>query len=140
MIAEQTGGELYEIICEQPYTSEDLNYTDPNSRVSQEHDYPDLQTIPLSNAHPDNWESVETVFIGYPIWWGEAVWPVSSFVQENDFEGKTVYPFCTSASSSLGNSGVHLADLAKTGDWKEGMRFSSSVSEDDVQTWIASLE
>lgn len=76
---------------------------------------------------------------GYPIWWGIAAWPVDTFVEANDFTGKTVIPFATSASSGLGESGQLLAELAGTGDWQEGMRFRSSVSEGDVQEWLDSL-
>ena len=79
------------------------------------------------------------MFIGYPIWWGIAAWPVSSFVAANDFTGKTVIPFCTSSSSGLGESGDLLADLAGTGDWQEGERFRSSASSEDVSEWVDSL-
>lgn len=87
----------------------------------------------------ENWESYDTVFIGYPIWWGIAAWPVDTFVKTNDFTGKTVIPFCTSASSGLGESGELLAELAGTGDWQEGIRFRSSVSGSDVQEWLDSV-
>lgn len=88
----------------------------------------------------DDWQDVDTVYIGYPVWWGIAAWPVNTFVEANDFTGKTVIPFCTSASSGLGESGELLAELADTGDWQEGMRFRSSVSEEDVTAWVESLE
>ena len=87
----------------------------------------------------DDWQDVERVYIGYPVWWGIAAWPVNTFVEANDFTGKTVIPFCTSASSGLGDSGELLAELAGTGDWQEGMRFRSSVSEADVQAWLDEL-
>ena len=98
-----------------------------------------LRDIEFAATTPDNWDSYDTVFIGYPIWWGIAAWPVDGFVEANDFTGKTVIPFCTSASSGLGESGELLAELAGTGDWQEGMRFRSSVSEEDVQTWLSEL-
>lgn len=75
----------------------------------------------------------------YPVWWGIAAWPVNTFIEANDFTGKTVIPFCTSSSSGLGESGELLAELAGTGDWQEGMRFRSSVSEEDVTAWVESL-
>lgn len=78
--------------------------------------------------------------IGYPIWWGNAAWPVDGFIAANDFTGKTVIPFCTSSSSGLGQSGELLAQAAGTGDWLEGRRFQSAVSEDDVRAWVDSLE
>lgn len=80
------------------------------------------------------------MFLGYPIWWGIAAWPVDTFVAANDFTGKTVIPFCTSSSSGIGESGQLLADLAGTGDWQEGQRFSSNVDRDAVETWLAGLD
>lgn len=77
---------------------------------------------------------------GHSIWWGIAAWPVDSFVEENDFTDKTVIPFCTSASSDIGESGELLEEMAGTGDWQEGMRFSSSVDEAEVQEWLDGLE
>lgn len=138
-IASITGADVFEIVPADPYTSEDLTWTDPESRVSTEHDARvagETVAVELTQTTPDNWDSYDTVFIGYPIWWGEAAWPVDTFVQSNDFTGKTVIPFCTSASSGLGESGQLLAELAGAGDWLEGQRFRSSVSESDVQTWL----
>lgn len=138
-IANLTGGTLFELEPADPYTDEDLNYSDDNSRVSQEYADENLRDVELALDTVENWDSYDTVFIGYPIWWGIAAWPVDGFVEANDFTGKTVIPFCTSASSSLGESGELLAELAGTGDWQEGMRFRSSVSEEDVQTWLTEL-
>lgn len=143
VIAEQLDADLFEITPADPYTSADLNWNDPESRVSVEHAQKEagtLQLVPLANVTPDNWSSYDTVFIGYPIWWFEAAWPVESFVQANDFTGKTVIPFCTSASSGIGNSGELLAQAAGTGTWLDGQRFSSGVSESDIRSWLAALE
>lgn len=138
-IADSTGGDLFELEPVEPYTDEDLNYGDENSRVVYEHENPDAQAVELVSDTPDSWDSYDTVFIGYPIWWGVAAWPVNDFVTANDFTGKTVIPFCTSASSGLGQSGTLLAELAGTGDWQEGMRFPSSVDAGEVETWVSSL-
>ena len=92
--------------------------------------------VELVTTEVENWYSYDMVFIGYPIWWGIAAWPMNTFVENNDFTGKTVIPFCTSSSSGIGDSGTLLADLAGTGDWQEGMRFRSSVDEADVQEWV----
>lgn len=138
-IANATGGDLFELEPAQPYTSDDLDWTDENSRVSQEHADESLRDVELASTTVDNWDSYDTVFIGYPIWWGIAAWPVDTFVEANDFTGKTVIPFCTSSSSGLGESGSLLADLAGTGEWQEGMRFRSGVSEADVQDWVNEL-
>ena len=105
-----------------------------------EHDNPDARIVELAESTVSNWESYDTIFIGYPIWRGIAAWPVDGFIAANDFTGKTVIPFCTSSSSGLGESGELLEQAAGTGNWLEGMRFSSSVSEADVQTWIDNLE
>lgn len=138
-IADITGGDLFELKPVEPYTDEDLNYSDENSRVSREHEDESLRNVELTSTTVDNWDSYDTVFIGYPIWWGIAAWPVDSFVENNDFTGKTVIPFCTSASSDIGDSGQLLADMAGTGDWQDGMRFRSSADEADVQEWIDGL-
>ena len=138
-IAEAADGDLFEITPAEPYTSDDLNWTNSDSRVSREHDDESLRDVPLTTTEVENWDDYDTVFIGYPIWWGIAAWPVDTFVEANDFTGKTVIPFATSASSGLGESGQLLAELAGTGDWQEGMRFRSSVSEGDMQEWLDSL-
>lgn len=138
-IAEATGGDLFAITPAEPYTSDDLNWTDENSRVSQEYADESLRDVELTATEVENWDSYDTVFIGYPIWWGIAAWPTDSFVKANDFTGKTVIPFCTSSSSGLGQSGELLAELAGTGDWLEGQRFRSGVSQEDVNEWVDSL-
>ena len=138
-IAELTGGDLFELEPVEPYTDADLNWTDDNSRVTLEHEDESLRNVELAADTVDDWESYDTVFIGYPIWWGIAAWPVNTFVENNDFTGKTVIPFCTSSSSGIGDSGNLLAEMAGTGDWQEGMRFSSRVSEGDVQEWLDGL-
>ena len=140
VIADTTGGELFELEPVDPYTDEDLNYNDDNSRVSQEYADESLRNVELVADTVDNWKDVKRIYIGYPVWWGIAAWPVNTFVEANDFTGKTVIPFCTSASSGLGDSGELLAELAGTGDWQEGMRFRSSVSDEDVAAWVESLE
>ena len=136
VIADTTGGELFELEPIDPYTDEDLNYNDDYSRVSQEYADESLRNVELVADTVDDWQDVERIYIGYPVWWGIAAWPVNTFVEANDFTGKTVIPFCTSASSGLGDSGELLAELAGTGDWQEGMRFRSSVSDEDVVAWV----
>ena len=138
-IAEAAGADLFEIVPTEVYTSDDLDWTNPDSRVSREHDDESLRDVPLTTTEVPDWDSYDTVFIGYPIWWGIAAWPVDTFVKNNDFTGKTVIPFATSSSSGMGQSGSLLADMAGTGDWQEGQRFSSGVSSDDVQSWVNGL-
>lgn len=138
-IAEAAGADLFEIVPTEVYTSEDLNWTNSDSRVSREHDDESLRDVSLTTTEVPDWDSYDTVFIGYPIWWGIAAWPVDTFVKSNDFTGKTVIPFATSSSSGMGQSGSLLADMAGTGEWQEGQRFSSGVSSDDVQSWVNGL-
>lgn len=138
-IAEAAGADLFEIVPTEVYTSDDLDWTNPDSRVSREHDDESLRDVPLTTTEVPDWDSYDTVFIGYPIWWGIAAWPVDTFVKNNDFTGKTVIPFATSSSSGIGQSGSLLADMAGTGEWQEGQRFSSGVSSDDVQSWVNGL-
>lgn len=139
-IADALNADTFAITPAEPYTSADLNWTDSGSRVVREHNNTALQDeVELVNNAPENWDDYDTVFIGYPIWWGIAAWPVNHFVTENDFSGKTVIPFCTSSSSGLGQSGTLLAEKAGTGDWQDGQRFSGGAAEADVQEWVQSL-
>lgn len=138
-IATATDADLFELEPVNPYSSDDLNWTDDNSRVVYEHDNPNARVVELVSATVDNWDSYDTIFIGYPIWWHIAAWPVDGFVTANDFTGKTVIPFCTSSSSDLGESGELLAEAAGTGNWLTGERFSSGASAESVQAWVESL-
>lgn len=138
-IASAAGADLFELVPAEPYTSDDLNYNSDESRVTREHDDESLRDVELAQATPDGWDGYDTVFVGYPIWWGIAAWPTNAFASGNDFSGKTVIPFCTSASSGLGESGANLEALAGTGEWQEGQRFSSSVDAAEVEEWVAGL-
>ncbi len=139
-IATATGADTFELEPVNPYTSDDLNYSNSSSRVSREHDDPTLQDIELVKVTPDNWQEYDVVFVGYPIWWHAAAWPVNHFVTDNNFTGKTVIPFCTSASSPLEGSDEKLAAMTTTGDWQPGQRFSSGASEQTVRDWVDGLE
>ena len=139
-IAAATGGTLFELVPVTPYTSADLSWTTAGSRVNREHDDESLRDIPLVTTTPENFDEYDTVFIGYPIWWGIAAWPVNNFVKNNDFTGKTVIPFATSASSGMGQSGTLLAEMAGTGNWQEGHRFSSGASKSTVEEWVNGLK
>ena len=139
-IAEAAGADLFEIVPTEVYTSDDLDWTNPDSRVSREHDDESLRDVPLTTTEVENWDDYDTVFIGYPIWWGIAAWPVDTFVKNNDFTGKTVIPFATSSSSGMGQSGTLLSEMAGTGDWQDGQRFSSGASQSDVADWVSGLD
>ncbi len=139
-VAKNLNADIFEIVPEEVYTNSDLDWTDEDSRVVKEHYDESLRNIKLKSSKVENWEDYDTVLIGYPIWWSIAAWPVNSFVKENDFSGKTVIPFCTSASSGLGESGKLLMQDAGTGSWLEGIRFSSSASDADIQNWTDTLK
>lgn len=138
-IAGATGGDLFELVPVTPYTGADLSWTTAGSRVNREHDDESLRDIPLVSTAPENFAEYDTIFIGYPIWWGIAAWPVNNFVKNNDFTGKTVIPFATSASSGMGQSGTLLKEMAGTGNWLDGHRFSSGASQSAVESWIKEL-
>lgn len=139
-IAGASGGTLFEIEPVEPYTSADLDYNNPESHVSREHNDESLRNVELTKNTPENWNNYDTVFVGYPIWWGIAAWPINNFVKESDFSGKTVIPFCTSSSSPMGRSGELLKDLAEgKGTWHAGRRFSSGASQSDVTDWVKQI-
>lgn len=139
VIAKTLGADLFELEPVEPYSNDDLNWTNDDSRVTREHENEDERDVELVSATVDNWSEYDTVFIGHPIWWGIAAWPVDEFIETNDFTGKTVIPFATSASSGMGQSGELLAEMAGTGDWQEGQRFRSGASEDDIVAWVEGL-
>lgn len=131
IIHEQIGGDLFKIEPVTPYLEGDELF-DYTKEEQDEDRRPEIQgTVDMSKY--------DTVFIGYPIWWGIAAWPVDTFVKANDFNGKTVIPFCTSSSSGLGQSGDLLAEEANGGNWLEGQRFRSNPSDSDINTWTDSL-
>ena len=139
-IAKNMNADIFEIIPEDIYTDDDLDWSNSNSRVSKEHNDESLREVKLKNVKVDNWDNYDTILIGYPIWWGIAAWPVDTFVKSNNFDGKTVIPFCTSASSSLGQSGKLLEKEANSGNWQAGHRFSSGASSGDIKTFTDSIK
>lgn len=139
-IANNLDADIFEIVPKDVYTSDDLNWSNDKSRVSREHNDESLRNVELETTKVDNWDNYDTILIGYPIWWGIAAWPVNTFVKANDFTNKTVIPFCTSASSDIGNSGKLLENDAKGGKWLTGQRFSSSPSDNDIKEFTDSIK
>ena len=137
-IASITGGDLYEILAAEPYTSDDLNYNDSGSRSTKEQN--DKNVRPEIGSEEISLEGYTTVYLGFPIWWGEEPRILDTFVEKYSFEGITVIPFCTSGGSGIGRSGPNMEALAGTGSWLEGERFSGNVSEADLQSWIEGLK
>jgi len=137
-IAAITGGDLYEIVPAEPYSSADLNWNDRGSRSTREQN--DKNVRPAIGSDPLYLTGYETVYLGFPIWWGEEPRIMDTFVEAHDFSGITVIPFCTSSSSGIGRSGPNMEALAGTGRWLDGKRFGGNVSEADLRTWIESLK
>ena len=137
-IASITGGDLYEILAAQPYTEDDLNYNDDNSRSTTEQN--DKNVRPEIGSEDISLEGYKTIYLGFPIWWGEEPRILDTFVEKYNFDGITVIPFCTSGGSGIGRSGPNMEALAGSGTWLEGERFSGSVSEADLQSWIDGLK
>ena len=138
-IAQNLGADIFEIIPQDIYTTEDLNWTADGSRVNREHENESLRDIALVSTNVPNWEDYDTILIGYPIWWGIAAWPIDNFVKDNDFSGKTVIPFCTSTSSGLGQSGELLEQMANGGNWQTGHRFGSNATDSEIKAWTDSI-
>lgn len=136
-IAESLPADLYEIVPEQPYTDADLNYHDDNSRSTQEMN--DSSSRPAISGSVENMEQYDIVFIGYPIWWGEAPRIVSTFMESYDFSGKTIVPFCTSGGSGVGSSATNLEALTKDATWIPGTRLSGGSSHEEIEEWINGL-
>lgn len=136
-LADGLGADLYEIVPEQPYTDEDLDYGNSKSRTSVEMEDPDVR--PAISGTVENMDQYDVVLIGYPIWWGEAPRIMSTFIESYNFSGKTLAAFCTSASSGFGNSDSALRSAASGAAWLNGQRFSAGASADDVLDWVDSL-
>ena len=137
-IASVTGGDLYEIQAAEPYTADDLNYNDTSSRSTTEQN--DKKCRPEIGSEDISLEAYKTIYLGFPIWWGEEPRILDTFVEKYSFEGITVIPFCTSGGSGIGKSGPNMEALAESGTWLEGERFSGNVSEEDRKSWIEGLK
>ena len=136
-IADATGGTLYQITPETPYTSADLNYNDSSTRATREQN--DASARPAISGNVENMADYDVIFLGYPIWWGQAPKIMYSFVESYNLTGKTVIPFCTSGSSGIGSSATNLSASASGAAWLAGSRFSGSASRDSVVSWINGL-
>lgn len=131
------GADLYEIVPEVPYTDEDLNYSNDDCRANQEQNDPTAR--PAITGTLENPEDYDVVFLGYPIWWGQAPKIIHTFLESYDFDGVTIVPFCTSGSSGIGSSADGLQELTENAQWLDGQRFSSGASQDEVAQWVDSL-
>lgn len=137
-IAAVTDADIYEIRAAVEYTEADLNWNDSDSRTTHEQDDPSVR--PEIGSDPVSLEGYSTIYIGYPIWWGEEPRIMDTFVESLSFDGIRMIPFCTSGSSGMGRSGKNLAENAGSGDWQDGKRFGAGVSEDEIRSWIEELQ
>lgn len=137
-IAAATDADMYEIVPAEPYSSADLDWNDDDSRTTTEMN--DKNARPEIGSGDVSLEGYSRVYIGYPIWWGDAPRIMSTFVEKYDFEGKTVIPFCTSGGSGIGKSGYNLKEQAGSGNWLAGDKLDSDISEEELKTWINGLE
>ena len=137
-LAQGLSADIYEIVPEEPYTDEDLNYGSSGSRTSREQNDPGAR--PAISGSVEDMEQYDVVFIGYPIWWGVAPRIMSTFIESYDFTGKTLVAFCTSGSSGFGRSDEALRSAAGGATWLEGHRFSAGASADDVMGWANGLD
>ncbi len=136
-IAKLSGADLYEIVPAEPYSDADLNWNDSNSRTTKEQN--DKTVRPEIASEKIDLAGYGTIYIGFPIWWGEEPRIMDTFVENYQFDGITLIPFCTSSSSGIGRSGKNMEALSGSGKWLEGKRFAGNVSEADLQAWIESL-
>lgn len=134
-LAEATGGDLFEIVPEQIYTKEDLNWMNPKSRSSVE--MKDRSCRPAIASKVEDMASYDAVFIGFPVWWYREPSIIDTFAESYDFSGKTIIPFATSGSSGIGPSGENIAALAKGAKVTAGERFKASSTVEDLKEWAS---
>ena len=138
-IADSTVGDLFELKPVEPYTDEDLNYSDENSRVSREHEDESLRNVELTSTTVDNWDSYDTVFIGYPIWWNQAPRIINTFIESANWEGKILIPFATSGGSGIENSVKMLRKTYPKLNWKDG-KLLNRADKEILQKWVDTFE
>ena len=137
-LTELTGADEYVIEAAVPYTDEDIEYNNDSCRANQEQN--DKTVRPEISNPIASIDSYDTIFLGYPIWWGQEPRIIDTFLESYDFSDKTVIPFCTSGSSGIGRSGPNMEELAGSGTWLDGQRFSGGVSEEELQSWIEGMK
>lgn len=134
-IKEASGSDIIEIIPEEKYTNEDLSYSNDDCRANKEQN--DVNARPqISNKI--NIEEYDVIYLGYPIWWGDVPKIILTLFDTHDFSGKTIIPFCTSGGSGISQS----VNTLKTFNYnvKDGKRFNSSVTMNEVETWINEIK
>lgn len=133
-IAEVTGADIYEIVPEDPYTSEDLNYSDDNCRANQEMNDPDAR--PAIAGSVENMDEYDTILLGYPIWWGTMPRIINTFLDSYDMSGKTIMPFCTSGGTGITTSVSDIRDICTDSEVTDGLKGSASTGQADIEKWL----
>ena len=136
-LAKAAGAELFEIVPEQLYTDEDLNWNNKQSRSSVEMN--DRSCRPGISTTVSDMGQYDCLFLGFPVWWYREPSIIDTFLEAYDFSGKTIVPFCTSGGSGLGETAGNMRSLAKETDVRDGKRFSSGVSEEELKTWVSGM-
>jgi flavodoxin len=137
-IAQVSKAELYEIKPKIPYSSDDLNWRNSSSRTNAERN--DQSSRPAISNNVENMEQYDVIFLGYPIWFGQAPNIIYTFLESYDFSGKTIVPFCTSGSSPIGSSASNLHKLCSNNTtWLSGSRFANNTSRSEIVKWINGL-
>lgn len=137
-LANAVGADLYEIVPAEPYSDADLNWNDKNSRSTKEQN--DKSVRPSIASETLDLSGYTTIYVGYPIWWGEEPRIMDTFVESYDFSGKTMIPFCTSGGSGIGSSGKNMEKLTSGAAWLDGKRFGGSAGEDELRAWADGLQ
>ncbi|MGN0708286.1 MAG: flavodoxin [Faecalibacterium sp.] len=132
-IADLTGAELYEIVPAEPYTAEDLDYNNEDCRANREMN--DASARPAIGSETLDLSSYDTIFIGYPIWWGTMPRIIHTFLDAYDLSGKTVLPFCTSGSSGISRSVSDIRAAEPNADVRDGLR-ASGANDSGIESWI----
>ena len=132
-----TNADSYVIEAAVPYSDADIKYQDDNCRANKEQN--DKSVRPEIANPIASIDSYDTIFLGYPIWWGQEPRIIDTFLESYDFSDKTVIPFCTSASSGIATSEKNIKALVPIGNQLEGRRFSSGATKEDVKAWYDTL-
>ena len=135
-IADSAKADIYEITPEEPYTDADLDY---NSDCRANREQNDDSARPAISGTVENIEQYDTIFLGYPIWWGNAPKIIFTFLESYDFSGKTIIPFCTSGSSPIGST-EDMQNVTQGANWLDGQRFSGGASGEEVALWVEKFD
>ena len=136
-IAEVMGADIYEIVPEEPYTSEDLNYSDDSCRANQEMNDPGAR--PAIAGSVENMDEYDTILLGYPIWWGTMPRIINTFLDSYDLSGKTIMPFCTSGGTGITTSVSDIRGICTDSEVTDGLRGSASTGQADIEKWLGGV-